>query len=83
MASKLSEVLWALRTTAIESSFFMTFGTKTVIQVEMAVPSDRVNKFNPETNGEGLKLNLDLCNINKKQKITKHYNARVSTALWH
>ena len=90
-AEKLPEVLWALRTTPTEangeSPFLMTFGSEAVIPVEMEVPSDRVQLFDRETNDEGIRLNMDLLeerrerahlrNINKKQKVAKHYNSRV------
>lgn len=83
-AKKLQEVLWALRTTATEangeSPFFITFGTEAVIPVAMEVPSDRVNNFGPGLNLDQLEERWEqahLHNINKKQKIAKHYNSRV------
>nr|XP_011468686.1 PREDICTED: protein NYNRIN-like [Fragaria vesca subsp. vesca] len=90
-AQRLSEALWAIRTTATEStgetSFSLAFGTKAVIPVELIVPSGRVEGYSEETNAEGLQLNMDLIKEKReradlhtqvyKQRVARHYDSKV------
>ncbi|KAL5559604.1 hypothetical protein UlMin_035815 [Ulmus minor] len=66
---ELPRVLWAYRTTCRtstnETPFSMTYGTEAVVPTEIGEPSFRVEQFNPESNVEGLSLNLDLLEIKR------------------
>nr|XP_011462166.1 PREDICTED: protein NYNRIN-like [Fragaria vesca subsp. vesca] len=74
-AQKLPEVLWAIRTTAIEAtgetSFSMAFGTEAVLPIETSIPSGRVENFDVTTNEEGLRLNIDLIE-EKRERADLH-----------
>ncbi|KAL5571653.1 hypothetical protein UlMin_021250 [Ulmus minor] len=66
---KLPRVLWAYRTTCRtstnETPFSMTYGTEAVVPTEIGEPSFRVEQLDPESNVEGLSLNLDLLEIKR------------------
>ncbi|KAL5541209.1 hypothetical protein UlMin_042682 [Ulmus minor] len=66
---ELPRVLWAYRTTCRTSTnetlFSMTYGTEAVVPTEIGEPSFRVEQFDPESNVEGLSLNLDLLEIKR------------------
>ncbi|KAL5555292.1 hypothetical protein UlMin_037528 [Ulmus minor] len=66
---ELPRVLWAYRTTCRtstnETPFSMTYGTEAVVPTEIGEPSFRVEQFDPESNVEGLSLNLDLLEIKR------------------
>jgi hypothetical protein len=65
----------------------MTFGTEAVLPVEVTQPTARVECYHPETNGDGINLDLDLLeekrhkahlqNLQNKQRVSRFYNARV------
>ncbi|XP_004292299.1 PREDICTED: uncharacterized protein LOC101307754 [Fragaria vesca subsp. vesca] len=90
-ASRLLETLWAIRTTATESTgetpFSLAFGTEAVIPIELTVLSGRVEGYNEDTNAEGLQLDLDLIEEKRdrvdlhnqvyKQRIARHYDSKV------
>ncbi|XP_059436627.1 uncharacterized protein LOC132169643 [Corylus avellana] len=63
-AENLPEVLWAYRTTrrtpTEETPFALAYGTEAVIPGEIGSGSFQVDTFNPNFNGEGLKLHLDI-----------------------
>nr|XP_011463607.1 PREDICTED: uncharacterized protein LOC105351323 [Fragaria vesca subsp. vesca] len=94
-AQKLPEVLWAIRTTAIETTgetpFSMAFGTEAVLPIETSIPSGKVKNFDATTNEEGLCLNIDLIvekreradlhNQVYKQRVARHYNSKVRTRM--
>ncbi|KAL6222823.1 hypothetical protein ACLB2K_006213 [Fragaria x ananassa] len=86
-AHKLQEALWAIGTIATEStgemSFSMAFGTEVVIPIELTVPSGRVEKYNEETNAEGLRLDMDLIE-EKRERVDLHnhvYKQRFARSL--
>ena len=60
---ELPNVLWAYRTTARtptrETPFRLTYGTETVIPVEVGVTSTKRAAFSEEGNDDKLRLNLD------------------------
>ncbi|XP_059436632.1 uncharacterized protein LOC132169649 [Corylus avellana] len=70
-AEDLPEVLWAYRTTrrtpTEETPFALAYGTEVVIPAEVKSGSFRVDAFNPNYNGEGLKLHLDLLQEKQDQ----------------
>ena len=88
---ELPRVLWAYRTTCRtstnETPFSMTYGTEAVVPTEIGEPSFRVEQFDPESNVEGLSLNLDLLEIKRdnaqirmvanQKAVARAYNARV------
>ncbi|XP_004301611.1 PREDICTED: uncharacterized protein LOC101300632 [Fragaria vesca subsp. vesca] len=90
-AQKLSEVLWAIRTTTTEAKgetlFSMAFGTEAVLPIETLISSGRVENFDATTNKEGLQLNIDLIEERReradlhnqvyKQQVARHYNNKV------
>jgi hypothetical protein len=55
---------WSYRTTARtpteETPFSLSYGTESVIPVEIGSPSCRVSQFDPVHNNEGISLCLDL-----------------------
>ena len=65
----------------------MVYGTKSVILVEVGMPSFRTSYFDKENNKIDLRLNLDLldekrekaevCQAAYKHQVTKYYNWRV------
>lgn len=88
---ELPNVLWTLRTMPKASTgeipFRMTYGTEAVLPVEISSKSLRIEKFDPKSYEEGLKLNVDLleelrnstqANVSKYQeKVAKLYNSKV------
>ena len=60
---ELPNILWAYRTTARiptgETPFRLTYGTETVLPVEVGVTSIRWKVFNEEDNDDHLRINLD------------------------
>ncbi|XP_024200642.1 uncharacterized protein LOC112203984 [Rosa chinensis] len=63
-ASKLPEVLWAIRTMTTEATgetpFCMAFGSEAVLPIETQIQSPRIEYFDAGTNSEGLQLDADL-----------------------
>ncbi|XP_022149378.1 uncharacterized protein LOC111017809 [Momordica charantia] len=63
-AEELPEVLWSYRTTPRESTgetqFSLTFDSEAVVPVEIGMPTDRVEQYEPTRNEEELLLDLDL-----------------------
>ncbi|XP_024195642.1 uncharacterized protein LOC112198758 [Rosa chinensis] len=61
---KLPEVLWAIRTTATETTgetpFCMAFGFEAILPIETQIQSPRIEYFDAGTNAEGLQLDADL-----------------------
>ena len=65
----------------------MTYGTEAVILVEVGEPSFRTTQFGPQTNDQGLALNLDLVEIKRDEAamrikaneaaVAQSYNPRV------
>ncbi len=90
-AEELPEVLWSYRTTQRESTgetpFSLAFGSEAVVPVEIGMPSDRVEHYEPTANEEELLLNLDLLEERRAMaqlrlaeyqgRMARHYNARV------
>ena len=84
-------VLWAHRTMIKSSNgdtpFSLTYRTEAVIPVEIGMPSLRCALFDPITNDEALRINLDLAEEKRevaaieeaksKAKMEKYYNAKV------
>ncbi|GFZ05203.1 hypothetical protein Acr_17g0007750 [Actinidia rufa] len=71
-AEDLPSILWAYHTTSRiptgETPYSMVFGTKSVIPVEIGMPSFRTSNFDEEeSNGAELKLNLDLLEEKKRK----------------
>ena len=66
----LLSILWAYHTTSristSEMPFSMVYGTESIIQVEIGIPSFRSSNFDKENNETELRLNLDL--LDKKRK---------------
>lgn len=64
-------VLWAYRTTSRtatnETPFSLTYGTEAVVLTEIGEPSFRTQQFDPDSNVEGLSLNLDTLEIRRDQ----------------
>lgn len=61
---ELPNVLWAYRTTARtathETPFCLVYGSEAVIPTEIGMPTTRLALFDPATNDQGLRFNLDL-----------------------
>ncbi|GFY96826.1 hypothetical protein Acr_11g0011320 [Actinidia rufa] len=90
-ADDLPSILWAYHTTsripAGETPYSMVFGTKSVIPVEIGMPSFRTLNFDKNGNEGELRLNLDLLDEKReiaelrqatyKNRIAKYYNERV------
>ncbi|KAL6125520.1 hypothetical protein ACLB2K_073577 [Fragaria x ananassa] len=90
-AEMLPKALWAIRTTATESTgetpFSLAFGTEAVIPIEVTVPTGRVEGYDEQTNAEGLQLNMDLIEERRdradlhnqvyKQRVARHYDCKV------
>lgn len=61
---ELPNVLWSLRTTPKASTgqtpFRMAYGIETVLLVEISSKSLRIEKFDPKSSEEGLRLNNNL-----------------------
>ena len=88
---ELPQVLWAYRMTSWtatgDTPFSMTYGIEAVIPVEVGEPSFCTTPFDPQTNDQGLALNLDLIKIRRdeammktkanQQAATRSYNPRV------
>ena len=49
----------------------MMYGTEAVIPVEVGEPSFRTTLFDPQTNEQGLALNLDLIEIRRDEAMMK------------
>jgi hypothetical protein len=90
-AKDLPEVLWAYRTTkktaTEETPYALTFRAEAIIPAEIRSRSYRVEAFRPETNGQGLKLHLDLLQERRDQaeaamathqeQIARYFNQKV------
>ena len=69
-----------------ETLFFMVYGTKSVIPVEIGMSSFKISNFDKENNEIELRLNLDLLDEKKerakirqatyKHQVSKYYNQR-------
>ncbi|GKC96019.1 reverse transcriptase domain-containing protein, partial [Tanacetum coccineum] len=84
-------MLWAhhtiIKISNEDTSFSLTYGTETVIPVEIGMPSIRCEEVNQAKNNEGLLLNLDILKERRekaavrearsKAKMEKYYNAKV------
>nr|GEV13100.1 reverse transcriptase domain-containing protein [Tanacetum cinerariifolium] len=84
-------VLWAhrimIKISNIDTSFSLTYGTESVIPVEIGMPSIRYAKMNQAKNDEELLLNLDILEERRekaavredrnKAKMERYYNAKV------
>ena len=72
---ELPRVLWSYWTTnwtaTGETPFSMTYGTEVVIPIEVGEPSFRTAQFDPQTNNQGLALNLDLIEIKRNEAMLK------------
>ncbi|GJY03263.1 reverse transcriptase domain-containing protein [Tanacetum coccineum] len=85
---EVSHVLWAMiKTTNGHTPFSFTYGMKSVIPVEIGMPSLRCAKVNQAMNDEALLLNLDVLEEERekaairvaksKAKMEKYYNDKV------
>ncbi|KAL5777698.1 hypothetical protein ACOSP7_010624 [Xanthoceras sorbifolium] len=88
---KLSEVLWAYRTTMStsigETPFAIAFGVEVVIPIEMRIQSPRVAMYDQAHNITALESNLDelesfrdkaqIRNAMYQQRVASHYNSKV------
>ena len=88
---ELPHVLWTYRTTPCRSTretpFSMTYGTETVIPLEIGFPTSRISSFNPRDNDEQLAKSLDLIKEKREnamvqlayyqQKLKQGYDANV------
>ena len=88
---ELPNVLWAYKTIARtptrETPFRLTYGTETVIPVEVGITSIRQETFHKENNNNQLKVNLDCLDevrdgisnrmTKYQQKTVEYYNKRV------
>lgn len=74
-AEKLSETLWAYRTShknnTGETSFPFAFGLEDVIPVESRLPSFRVSHFEERENEEQVHANLDLIKEIREEAMKK------------
>jgi len=88
---ELPNVLWAYKTTARtpigETSFRLTYGTESVILVEVGISNIKQEMFHEDSNNDQLRVNLDCLDevrdraSNKmtkyQQKMADYYNKRV------
>ena len=88
---ELPSILWAYKTTARtptgETPFRLTYGSETVIPVEVELTSYRVDNHNEEKNDEAMRLQLDLLDkvramveqrlARYQDLMAKHYNSRI------
>nr|GEX76679.1 reverse transcriptase domain-containing protein [Tanacetum cinerariifolium] len=88
---EMPHVLWAhhtmIKTSNRYTPFFLTYGTKAVIPVEIGMPSIRCAEMNQAKNDEELLLNLDILeergeketvrDARNKSKMESYYNAKV------
>lgn len=86
---ELPNILWAYRTDPRkptgESAFRLTFGTEALVPVEVGEESLRVKNYDPLSNEEGIRANLDLLSerrdsavirmANYQQKTTKYFGS--------
>ncbi|KAK3028740.1 hypothetical protein RJ639_037763 [Escallonia herrerae] len=68
---ELPKILWAYHTTTCtatcETPFNLAFGTEALIPLEIGLPSIRLIIYNPDTNDDALRGNLDLLNEKRDQ----------------
>nr|GEU63902.1 hypothetical protein [Tanacetum cinerariifolium] len=90
-AEEVPNVLWAHRTKKKtsngETPFSLTYGTESVIPVEIGMPTHRTSSLNEKTNDQELHLNLDILDERReitairdaryKQHVEKYYNKKV------
>lgn len=91
-SEELTEGLWSYRTTVRgstnETPFSLAFGSKTVVPVEIGLPTERVERpFDEPSNDEALLLNLDLLEkkcesaqlrtIEYQNRVARYYNSRI------
>ena len=91
-SEELPNVLWAYRTTARtligETLFSLTYGTETIIPVEVGIASLRWEAFHEGSNDNKLRVNLDYLDKARdrashkmaeyQQKMSEYYNKRVN-----
>lgn len=80
-------VLWSYRTTyrtpAGETSFRLTYRIKTVVPVETALPTFRLDQFDKVKNEEGLRENLKLLQVTRYREVTKMNKYQQRVARYH
>ena len=88
---ELTHVLWAYRTTARtltgDTPFFMAFGAKPMVLIEMGLPSHRWVAYTQLQNEELMKNELDLLEVKQElakleiasyqHRVVHYYNSRV------
>jgi len=88
---ELPSILWSYRTirrgSTGETPFSLCYGSEALIPVEIGVPTLRVEHFDPESNEQGLRNNLDTVEELREearvrqavynQRIERYYNRRV------
>ncbi|RDY06849.1 Tf2-6, partial [Mucuna pruriens] len=81
---ELPQVLWSYHTTPHsttgETPFRLTYGSKAMIPVEIGEPSPRTALFEPATNEEELRANLDLLQEVREIAHIKEYAAKARVA---
>ncbi|KAK3003954.1 hypothetical protein RJ639_018745 [Escallonia herrerae] len=94
---ELPKILWAYhtttRTTTGETPFSLAFGTVALIPLEIGLPSLWLITYNPDTNDDGLRGNLDLLDEKRDQaamrliayqhRVTKFFDKRVQSRVFH
>ncbi|KAK2997608.1 hypothetical protein RJ639_026556 [Escallonia herrerae] len=68
---ELPKIIWAYHTTTCtatgETPFSLAFGTEALIPLEIGLPSVRLITYNPNTNDDSLRSNLDLLEEKRDQ----------------
>ncbi|RDY02419.1 Tf2-9, partial [Mucuna pruriens] len=84
---ELPQVLWSYHTTPHsttgETPFRLTYGSEAVIPVEIGEPSPRTALFDPTTNEEELRANLDLLQETREIAHIKEYAVKARAARRH
>ncbi|RDX98498.1 Tf2-6, partial [Mucuna pruriens] len=84
---ELSQVLWSCHTNPHsimgETPFCLTYGSEAVIPVEIGEPSPRTTLFDPTTNEEELRANLDLLQETREIAHIKEYAVKARAARRH
>ncbi|CAL2239335.1 unnamed protein product [Prunus armeniaca] len=81
---KLLEALWTIWTSfrmpTGETPFFLTFGSESIVPVEIGEPSYQMESFVPKANETALALNLDLIEERRAQANLRNeaYKQRIS-----
>ena len=76
-----------------ESPFNLTYGTETMIPLEIELPSTRVEQYNEQNNSEYWRADLDLLlKVRQqaqvrmaayRQRVIRYYNAKVKPKVFH